>query len=375
MNYSYPRLVKTADKWYISFYTICPITDTKKRHRPTEGMNRIKNKRKREQFARSVIAEIWRKLPNGYPYNEDKTPLGYTNIIDAITKMATVKEKRTDKTASIKNIRYHSKKLNNWLISKQLDHLQINQLKISDCIDYKDFITVQLKLAGTTWNNGLQVLSSIFEELKKRQYISTNLWKELKKEKTKESARRPFPSKKVKACLNFIAEYDIDLLFPVYLIYYAGIRPREIARLQVRDFDIDRGLIHLSEEKTKNGFRSSVTMAKPLKQLCIEKNIDSYPSTWFVINSKLKIGAQSVGNNRMYRRHRKALIAMYEKEILDDLEKLTLYSWKDTGVNNLFEHGIDVNKIRDHLRHSDISTTNKYVKRRRGAIEEIANIS
>jgi integrase len=59
----------------------------------------------------------------------------------------------------------------------------------------------------------------------------------------------------------------------------------------------------------------------------------------------------------MYNKHRRILkLCEFENK------KIDMYSWKHTGVIALFQATQNIELIRQQCRHSDISTTQKYLR-------------
>ena len=137
--------------------------------------------------------------------------------------------------------------------------------------------------------------------------------------------------------------------------YYTFIRPIELAQIKLEH-------IHLSEQKvfvpgtiSKNKKDGMVGLNDTIIKLMVELHIFDHPNNCYLFGKDFK-PSEKQAQGRIFRDY-----FMKVREALRwDMSK-QFYSLKDSGIRDLANaEGIVV--ARDQARHSDISTTNKYLK-------------
>lgn len=97
-------------------------------------------------------------------------------------------------------------------------------------------------------------------------------------------------------------------------------------------------------------------MNKVIVKLMLDLNIFSYPNDYYLFGSKFVPNKERIGADQFTKRWR-----VMRKDLKWD-DCYQFYSLKDSGIRDLANaQGVVV--ARDQARHSDITTTNKYIQR------------
>lgn len=363
LSYLPARLVIPKNKkqaWYILYYQTDPSTGEKERFRETFDINRVKCLKTRKKLAQKLIEDINGKLPTGFPYdNSYLHQLQQTNIIEAVETARDLKINDTDRGGSINNYSSKTNIFVEWLTSKKLNHLSVNNFTDYHRQAFLDYLKLDRKVGGTTYNNYLNVLRAMFNELKDRKYITLNHFSAQKRMREAAKRRRAFSQIEKKVMADYVKVKDKELMLSIWLQYHCFIRPQaEMRRLKGRHIIISENVIRIEGELTKNRQDAIITIPDSLLP-----NLKKYsfPANHFVFGKKLKPSIEKpCGKNEMNNRHKAILQHLHKKGDLENINGLMHYSWKDTGAYELFKRGVNILEIMRQLRHKDLSTTQKY---------------
>jgi integrase len=138
----------------------------------------------------------------------------------------------------------------------------------------------------------------------------------------------------------------------------------ELKRLRFQDFDLVRGVINLSADKTKNYKAATVTIPPIFLTVLRQPDFTKYPSNYLIFGAMGKPHpSKNCGENTLRNRHKKLMEGLKEKNLLTNIEGLTPYSWKDTGITCLIEK-VGAQATKNHARHSTEEQTNTYVQKK-----------
>lgn len=146
------------------------------------------------------------------------------------------------------------------------------------------------------------------------------------------------------------------------LIYYCALRPAEIVRLRLKFINLEKGEIYVPGEISKSRrtdvIRIPIVFIEELRKLHLEKfNPNHY---WFSRN--LEPGTKEIAPTRLAERFRL------------EADKIglgrTLYELKHTGAGKVIDKGTNIRDLQHHLRHQDLSSTEKYLNAYRSATSQ-----
>ncbi|MPR31962.1 tyrosine-type recombinase/integrase [Cytophagaceae bacterium SJW1-29] len=152
---------------------------------------------------------------------------------------------------------------------------------------------------------------------------------------------------------------DFDLWVFTRFLYFAFIRPRELAALRFENINLTQRAVMVPGLVSKNKKLQPAAIVEPFRVVLTDHVWPrSGKGRGRVFGKGLTLGGPGVlAENAAYERHRVALAACG----LAGLD-YTLYSWKHTGVVNAYLAGVDIVSLQQLLRHQHLSTTEVYLK-------------
>lgn len=361
-----PQLKKPRpDHWYIQFYAPDTQTGRPVRFRRTFDLNRIPSPADRQKRALQIIARLPELLAQGFPYT---ITLQGAPTLGAALGEALRRKIKTLAPDSVNTYRSRVAHLKAYLQKKGLYDIPTEAFNSKLAGSYLLHLATIERYSSAHYNNTLNCLKSLFSELARGldfQADYKNPFSSFKRRASSDKTRRPFEPFEARIVKDYLRRTDKLLYLAVLLIQYCFIRPRELSRLRLASIDLRRGIISLSPSQTKNKRAGVVTipeqMLEPLSEL-LPRGEDVAPS-WHIFGRSFKPHpSKGVGKNTINRRHREALQSLKASGELSTIEGLSVYSWKDTGAIELIGAGVDIVSIRDQMRHSDLSITERYLK-------------
>ena len=136
--------------------------------------------------------------------------------------------------------------------------------------------------------------------------------------------------------------------------YYTFIRPTELSNVKIGDISIKEQSVYIPAEISKNKRDGKVALNDIIIKEMLKLEIFKHPSNYYLFGKKMTPSTQKA-SSEVFRRE---WIKMRKE--LQWPESLQFYSLKDSGIRDLANsEGIVI--ARDQARHTDISTTNKYL--------------
>lgn len=372
IQYIPPKLTQ-GKEWYISYYAIYPTTGKLRRVRIK--LNRIKVIKQRRQFASDLISEITLKLRAGWnPFIAAEAPKAYHLFFKICDTYLEIHRKESEKD-TVRTYKSYIKHLKDYLLRNGFNEkMYINQFDRNIASDIMLDMKESEKYSAISYNNYLRGYNTFFNWLLQFNYISVNPFSHI----------RRIPQKKLVKTRKEVIEADrgklrkfLEVENPNYLVicllcYYCFIRPKEIALLKIKDIDLKKQIVHVSEKVAKNDNETVRTIPDSMMQYLLKLNLNN-PSDYYLFSAdkrfKFNPGRKPLGSRG---------ISRYWTDVIRPVMKFPMsyqfYSLKDTGITNMLENGVSVNVVQGQADHSDLSMTSKYIsKRNKKAQEEIKN--
>lgn len=357
-----PARLVVGSRWYIIYYQVNPDTGERERFRETYDLNRIKNKKDRKVRALQIIDEINTKLVYGYPYLKMESERKETPLYKAIELARDIKcqsdRKRTrDMYRSMCNLFLA------WAKVDGLLEMPIGKFNSEHALNFMDHVIMDRKVGARTYNNNLLQMKALINELIARNYIDKNPFQFIKKKKETDKIRRAFSNMEKQAIAEHLYKNDRVLFFCVILQYYCFIRPAEMRRLQFQDIKLSKGVVTLPGIITKNHKNGMVTIPDvmmPLLADCLSA-FSNTPVHYLIFGEGVKPHPnKECGHNTLNWRHTKVMEFLFKTGKIGEYTGLSLYSWKDTGVQDVMDQQVNLWELMMQLRHSNLETTQKY---------------
>jgi len=132
-------------------------------------------------------------------------------------------------------------------------------------------------------------------------------------------------------------------------------------------------MIHLPGQVTKNKESATLTMNVALIDELRRLGFDRYRDDWYIFGQGGEPHPTTpIGEHTLNNKHSRILELVRSKNGIDTYG-ISLYSWKDTGAFDMLEAGISINRLKDHIRHKNLSDTQRYLKPLTGIDSRIRN--
>lgn len=156
---------------------------------------------------------------------------------------------------------------------------------------------------------------------------------------------------------EYLYENDKVFLLACMIEYYAMIRPTELINLKIEHISLTEQSIFIPAEFSKNKRDGKVGLNAQIMKLMIEIKLFRNPGCYYVFGANLKHSQKKACSDVFGHKWIKLRKALHWGE------QYQFYSLKDSGIRDLANaKGIVI--ARDQARHTDISTTNKYLQGR-----------
>lgn len=352
LGFTYPKL-HTGKSWYVDFYATDPTSGEMRRKKyKLDGLKKISEKKRR---AAEIIEAVTRQLRGGWnPWVNTQESRGFTLLSDVLSRyMEYIERKSRKKTKHSYQSRVNI--LNQYLSSCVLPIKYAYQFDGAFVNDYLDWLYLDRGVSERTRNNYRGWCYSFGEFLVSRKYIDSNPVDHIPALDDKKKHRKDLTPKMLKQMRAHLNREDKHFLLACYMEYFTFIRPTELSYLKVDDISVKDKTIFVSEDFSKNKKSAKVALNDTLLKLMIELGVLSAPSSYFLFGKHFKPSPDRCNADQYNRRWKKM------REALGWGDEYQFYSLKDSGIRDLAnEQGVVV--ARDQARHSDVSTTNRYIQ-------------
>ena len=248
-----------------------------------------------------------------------------------------------------------------WLKERGLADKPMKKITAQDIADFSVYIA-GLKYDKPTCEKFIMNLKVIFKYALKRGEIDALPFDRdliVFPKKGKDCSAALMPSHIVPQLLSDIRENDPQLFLACMLEFYCGVRPgREVRLVKVRNFDLTEGILTIEAEQSKNGKTGRITMSEELVEICRQYGIADANPDLYVFGKNKHLDSKPLSENMLRYRFNQ----FRKKHNLSPDVKL--YSFKHLGASYLVHsQTVDIEQLRQHLRHSNLSATQHYVKK------------
>lgn len=363
--YSYPKL-HTGKRWFVDFTCYDPVTQTMRRKK--YHLDSIKKISDRRQRAAEMIAVLLVRLKSGWtPWASrvssrlaENVPYilqHYLTYITALNQRKIMKDKTfTDYTSRLKMLVSYNEHLHEPIAYAY----QFDRAFFSDFLDY---ILLDREASARTRNNYRTWLSAFCSWLIEKKYIEKNPIEEIKVLREEPKKRSALSANDLHRMRDYLKEKDPYYLLACMMEYYTFIRPDELTGIRIKDIHVKEQKIFVSSQISKNRRDGMVGLNKKIIYIMIDLGVLSLPCSWYLFGKNFRPSSEKA-DSRIFRDRFVKL-----RKVLRWPDTYQFYSLKDSGIRDLANaEGIVV--ARDQARHSDITTTNRYLKQDLMAVPE-----
>ena len=362
LTFTYPK-IHTGKSWYIDFYSLDPALGKMRRKKyMLDGIVKITDRRRR---AAEMVETLLKMLRSGWsPWVTTDNNRGYILLAEALNKyMAAIDKMPKYKTRKSYTSRLNI--LNEYIAGLLLPPKYVYQFDTAFVSDFLDWIYLDRESSARTRNNYRQWCSSLAGFFIERQYISANPVDKIKPIEETAKKRQPLTPSMLHQMANYLAEKNPMFLLACKMEYYTFIRPEELSHIRIGDINVSNQTVFVSKDFSKNKRDALVALPDNVIKLMIDLDVFANPNDCYLFGRKIKVSTER-GDSEMFR---KEWVKM--RKALRWSDEFQFYSLKDSGIRDLANaEGIVV--ARDQARHTDISTTNKYLQGRDMPVHEAA---
>ncbi len=357
-NYSLPRLHE-GKKWFVDFLCFDPAEGRMRRKK--YHLDGIKSVRERRRRASELISTISARLREGWNCWADvESSRGYT-LYENVRRMYTTYIEKLLSTGAIKENTYLGYKsyfanFNDWLHRSERPVVYAYQLDRLLFSDFLDYLFLVRDVSALTRNNYRVWLCVWCGWMVEKGFLAENPAEGIRPLKVEKKMRDALSPAELARLQAYLMERNRHYLLACMMEYYTFIRPEELTHVRIGDIRVREQKVLVSADFTKNRRDGAVGLNEAVLRLMVELGVFRHPSGDFLFGGRDFRPGPEKADGRIFReefaRVRRALgwPASYQ-----------FYSLKDTGIRDLANaEGIVV--ARDQARHSDISTTNRYLK-------------
>ena len=371
LGYSLPVYHGEGKRKYVDFYAYDPARDEMRRKKIYVDNHKSSYAQKRH--AAIVVKAITEKLLSGWsPWCESQSGRSFTPLTDIIVKYIEYVE-RTGRKKTIQNYTSKVKILQEFNNQRAVPIKYAYQYDKAFIIDFLDWILLDRDAGPRTRNNYKGWCSAFGDFMVQRKYLEKNPAEGIAKLPEQAKFRQPLTEQMMRSMERHLKGDDPHFLLATLMEYYTFIRPTELSNLRIQDIDIKEQRVFISHEYSKNKRDGFVGINETLIRLMIDLGIFKHPGDWYIFGRKFQPSKEKAGADQFNKRWVKM-----RKELKWGSE-YQFYSLKDTGIRDL-ANAAGIVIARDQARHTDISTTNKYLgvekkihaetKKFRGALDD-----
>ena len=229
------------------------------------------------------------------------------------------------------------------------------QFDSSFCNDFLDWVYLDRENGPRTYNNYRGWLFGFAEFLIARKHITTNPVEHIKVMREEQKFRKDLTPEMLNDLSAHLNKVDKPFLLACFMQYYTLIRPNELSHLRIRDFSVMKQTVFVSGSFSKNRRDAEVGLNAEIIKLMLDLNIFNYPNEYYIFGQNF-LPSQDKSDSDIFNKRWKRM-----RKDLKWSDCYQFYSLKDSGIRDLAnEKGVVV--ARDQARHSDITTTNKYIQ-------------
>ncbi len=357
VTYTLPKL-HTGKNWYVDFQCYDPVDGRMRRKKyMLDSIEKVSDRRKR---AAEIIALATERLRNGWnPWADassdrqyarftDVTAL-YTKYINKLTVSGTLKKKTAYDYLSRLNL------LLEYNDSRGLPIVYIYQFDQAYMSDFLDYILLDRDATARTRNNYRTWLSAFCTWLAEKKYIESNCVEKIKFLSEGEKLRSAFTPQDLARLKEYLQETNAHFLLACMMEYYTFIRPDELSNIRLGDINIREQKVFVSSAISKNRRDGMVGLNDSLIRMMIQLGTFDNVSSCYLFGKDFK-PSEKKADSRIFRDYFNKVRAF-----LRFPRCYQFYSLKDSGIRDL-ANAAGIVVARDQARHSDVSTTNKYLK-------------
>lgn len=190
-----------------------------------------------------------------------------------------------------------------------------------------------------------------------RDYISTNPVEKIRNVAEDAKKRQPLTPQMLRQLSRYLREKNPLFFLACMMEYYTMIRPEELSNVRIRDVNLKEQSVFIPASVSKNKRDGKVGLNDEIARMMIDLDLFSHDGDCFIFGDKMRT-CRTKASGEIFRRQ-----WLKVRKALRWGDEYQFYSLKDSGIRDL-ANAMGIVIARDQARHTDISTTNKYLQGR-----------
>lgn len=356
--YSLPQFHQTKKYAYVDFYCYDPVSNSMRRKK--YHLNRLKTAKERKARAMELISVLTYRLRSGWNvWVKTETLRENTPFAECIEQYKAYCQRSADKGAMKEKTAYgylsYLSTFTDW-VGKNAIPLkfcyQVDRMLITDFLDY---VLIDRESSARTRNNHLIWFSSFCTFMVNKGYLRENPCSKIPKLHEEPKKRDALSHSEIAQLRDYLTTHNKHFLLACLMEYYTFIRPIELAQIKLEHISLKEQRVFVPGSISKNKRDGMVGLNDTIIRLMLELRVFDRPGCCYLFGKDFRPSEQQA-HSRIFRDY----FVKVREALRWDMSK-QFYSLKDSGIRDLANaEGIVV--ARDQARHSDIGTTNKYLK-------------
>ncbi|CAA7386075.1 Tyrosine recombinase XerC [Chryseobacterium fistulae] len=352
-----------TERWYVYIYD---PTNRKIINKIYKGINNKVDLNERRLYCEAYKIDLERRLKSGWVPIKIKTHKTEKKLFCEALDFALDKKKSVLAPKS-----YHDYSCTINFFKSSILYLKFSNLTIFECqrVHIKsilDHLQLTRNWTAKNYNKHLGYIKSIFSELVEWELIEFNPVRDIRSQKEeKKESNITLTDQEHQKVFEFLKDKNYNFYVYCSFIYYCGIRPYELTQIRCKYIDLNRNLIFLPAEITKNENDSYVPILGNLKELIRDFNFSN--PNFFLFGTYRKRGGKHKKEKwfspNPYSIKRDTATKLWNTLIKKELGiNKNLYSLKHKGADDKIKAGMDLKTVKEIFRHSDEKITEIYAK-------------
>lgn len=351
-----PAEIRTNKDWIIVFYAKNPTTGKLERQRVR--VPKLKGYTDRMRIARKMAMEINHKLENGWSPWMQETGKKFQSWSDAVAGFEKYLNHQV-KNEVFRPDTLRTYKSNLSLIRQYIEEKQVQMVFALDftksfCNGYLDWIYIERQKSARTRNNQLVFLRMLANYFIGRGILGENPTNGIKNLPKTDKIRKYIPPAVREEILTEAKQLPTAFCTMIEIVYYCLIRNKELINLKVGNVLLEKRLIEIPANISKNKKHEFVTIPEPFHPV-LEKHISNARADEYLFSENHFFpGTMPINDKKILYQWNKL------RQKIGFKKEYHFYSLKDTGITDLFFAGVSSMSIKNQARHSSVSITEIY---------------
>lgn len=352
---------------YIWFSQVDPMTGRMKRKKYM--LDRYRKGRERDMAAARIIANIYNLVSQGWnvwaPVNTSRSDTAVLDVLERYRAyLVSIYNKGVMKHKTFYDYTSRLRILEEY-ISEQLQPVRMcYQMDQAFWVDFLDYLLLDRDLSAKTRNNYRTWSSTLCSWMVEKRFLNENPIQYIHSLPEQGKYRQPLEPEDLRRLSEYLRENNKPFLLAVMMEYCTAIRPTELSFIKLKDISIKEGSVFVSSQISKNRRDGKIKLPNKVIKLMIELEIFSHPDSCYLFGRGFLPSDIRQDSRHFSQEFNKV------RDALSFPKCYMFYSLKDSGLRDI-SNTVGVEVAQKQARHSNIATTNMYLKGHNMAVYDV----